>query len=1193
MRTYITFLLCSLPLAAQEKPILPAWDYVAPMKKVAATFKGRPGVVLHVGDSITYSNAYGQYARGGEGHTAAEKAVLQWMHTGKDNDRDGWYLARYDHPDGGRSYTACSGLRCDELLAGGKQKMPALADLLKSYQPQVVVLMIGTNDASGSRRPKDFMADFTKALETITATGAIPLVSTIPPHVNNFITAQEYNEAIRALAKERGLLLLDYEQEILTRRPKDWNGTLMQRGDVHPSGGIDGTKPNSPATATNLKNSGYLLRGWLTVQMLAVVKSKILDEAYQPKPAPVPPGKPIKLPITRDTWLSNVGDEAHTSNGGATKLKLKSYQEMSLIDIDPTPLRGKVLHAATLHVRLAGPERLHRVTIGGIGAPWVEGKASGYGKEVGASTFQHQQHPDKPWTILGSDLCSVILGSGGTRWGFGDASEPDDGWQTIPVDLKVLQDRVAGLSEGFLLFDDTGSEWSRNGESFTWRHFPNRFIHSRESRGNAPYLTVYVGDAVTTPPAAVTNVRADTTDLPGGEVRVSWDVANPMHVNGFFVQVDGKDIPRYLIPLASAKPTLHLRDLNLDHGQLIEVAITPVAGHGTRGLTTTTRVRVAAHRTPTIPGKNPTYDLEAGKAPILGKTTVHIVDELDLVDPVNGQLTPTQAESYWVANHLWNAHANVLQLAGAKNEFIAFQVVLQGRIENVQAALSFAKQPTLKTSFGVYQTVSLKGKPQPDPIVPLTATTTLFNTAEQQFASLYGELFIPHELPAGVHEGTLTLTAGIQRLAIPVRMQVWDFTLPNHLSFLPDMNGYGLPGGERGYYRMAHRHRTVLNIVPYSQRGLVSDGYAPQWDGEQLNFNAWDQRFGPYLDGSAFADLPRKRVPLECFYLPLHENWPMLINDHYNGSYWADQAFTKEYRASFVNVAKQFAAHANAKGWNDTLFQGFLNNKVDYKRNGWSRGSSPWLLDEPQSFQDFWALRYFAKAFHEGIGQAPGKAKMVFRSDISRPMWQRDSLDGLNDYNVVNSDFRRYRRMVLDRKQANRELVIEYGSANAIGRSNLQAVAWSIDAWGLGADGVLPWLTVGTAKAWQDAEATSLFYPIRPGELEPIPSIRLKAYRRGQQDVEYLTLLALLLKEPRWAIGQQVRTALQLKGLKEGTGAAGEDAGVLSYDQLKPQALWQLRQRVGAYLASLAPPAQDRLVELFPARLSSPTSGRP
>ena len=46
-----------------------------------------------------------------------------------------------------------------------------------------------------------------------------------------------------------------------------------------------------------------------------------------------------------------------------------------------------------------------------------------------------------------------------------------------------------------------------------------------------------------------------------------------------------------------------------------------------------------------------------------------------------------------------------------------------------------------------------------------------------------------------------------------------------------------------------------------------------------------------------------------------------------------------------------------------------MNGKNNYKENGWSRGSSPWLLDEPANFQDYWALRWFAAAFHEGVQQ--------------------------------------------------------------------------------------------------------------------------------------------------------------------------------------------------------------------------------
>ena len=139
------------------------------------------------------------------------------------------------------------------------------------------------------------------------------------------------------------------------------------------------------------------------------------------------------------------------------------------------------------------------------------------------------------------------------------------------------------------------------------------------------------------------------------------------------------------------------------------------------------------------------------------------------------------------------------------------------------------------------------------------------------------------------------------------------------------------------------------------------------------DWSAWDRRFGQLLDGSAFADLPRKGVPIECFYLPLHENWPTPIEPNYNGDYWADHAFRPEYRAAFVEASRQFAEHFNKAGWDQTLFHGFFNGKLDFKRNGWSRGSSPWLLDEPANFQDFWALRYFGAAFHEGVKRAgPG-----------------------------------------------------------------------------------------------------------------------------------------------------------------------------------------------------------------------------
>ena len=320
---------------------------------------------------------------------------------------------------------------------------------------------------------------------------------------------------------------------------------------------------------------------------------------------------------------------------------------------------------------------------------------------------------------------------------------------------------------------------------------------------------------------------------------------------------------------------------------------------------------------------------------------------------------------------------------------------------------------------------------------------------------------------------------------------------------------------------------------------------------------SWDRTVRhPCSTASAFADLPRKGVPVECFYLPLHENWPSPMAGNYNGSYWADRAFPDSYRRAFVSASRQIAEHFQARGWTDTLFHGFLNNKNNFKANGWSRGSSPWLLDEPANFQDYWALRYFARAFHEGINQARTGARgtttsagstsfprLVFRIDDSRPQWRRDALDGLVDYHVVGSALREYPRLVFDRKRRYGELVVEYGSTNPVHTSNLQPVGWSIDAWSLGADGVLPWQTIGTARSWQQGDELSLFYPMprngrgedrlakstnQPGaELGVVPSVRLKAYRRGQQDVEYLTLWARQCDLPRQAVGRQVQAALQ------------------------------------------------------------------
>jgi hypothetical protein len=903
-------------------------------------------------------------------------------------------------------------------------------------------------------------------------------------------------------------------------------------------------------------------------------------------------GTTLRLPVTRDTWLSAAGAEADGSNGGAGRLKLKSIQESSLIDVDTALLKGskRVVTSARLHLRSTGEPHLKRVTVSTISAEWFEGNATNYQPQAGSSTFHHRRHPDVPWSFPGSDLTSVVLGQGRSLWRSADASPPDaEGWQTIAIAPEIVAARVAGLSHGFFLFDDTGSEWTHQGDQFRLTLFPNRFIFSKdENAARAPYVTVTLGREDRASPNAPRDLRVeDRTDrLPTGEAVVSWSVPDdegPAGTLGFMAQVDDRDAPRYLIPSALSpgpRVSMRLRDGVLKPGVTATLTVRAVDAVGNVGPAASVKVTGSSHKVAALPGRDPAPFEGQGPLPRLGSAEVGVIDELDKVQPETGAMVPPQAETYLAANHLWDAARRRVRLHAARGEFVGFQVLINGDVGPVQPTLIFP-DTRFPTTFGRYQAVVSKVGPMPDPIVSLDE-----RRVKSPRECLHAELYVPTDARTGAHHGTLTLVAGSQSLSIDVELTVWDFTLPDFLSFIPEMNCYGLPRDEREFYRLAHRHRTVLNRLPYSQNGSMAEGCAPSWDGKTLDWTAWDRRFGPYLDGSAFADMPRARIPLEVFYLPLHENWPTPMEGNYNGDYWADRAFPPSYREAFVAASAQVARHCREEGWDETIFQGFLNNKNNYKAQGWSRGSSPWLLDEPANFQDYWALRWFAQAFHEGVRKGgPGPERLAFRADISRPEWQRDALDGLLDYNVVSGAFRRYRRIVLDRKEQDGQWVTEYGTSNAIESPNTQPVAWCLDAWCLGADGVIPWQTLGRGDSWERADELALLYPSRRGDGSgPVPSIRLKAYRRGQQDVEYLTLLTKVLDEPRWAIGQAARSTLKLEPRRMGTETAGggEDAGRVDYGQLRPQDLWKFRVRIGEYLSGKRPGPARRLVDWRP-----------
>ena len=254
------------------------------------------------------------------------------------------------------------------------------------------------------------------------------------------------------------------------------------------------------------------------------------------------------------------------------------------------------------------------------------------------------------------------------------------------------------------------------------------------------------------------------------------------------------------------------------------------------------------------------------------------------------------------------------------------------------------------------------------------------------------DLHVPKNTPAGDLKGTITVNG----TAMPFTITVWNFTLPDRLSFLPQMNAYGLPGHARDYYRLAHEHRVVLNQLPYGWTGKV-DEPAPKLGGDgKWDWTKFDAEFGPLLDGSAFADLPRGAVPVDAYYLLLNENWPMKHDEHFKVGYWIESAFDDAYWTQFRAMAAEIAKHLEAKGWTEPMFEFYLNNKVYFKKDDWRKCTAAWIFDEPVHTQDFWAIRHYGREFWSALFKGESHVSRrhfpsAVAARVARPLRERRS----------------------------------------------------------------------------------------------------------------------------------------------------------------------------------------------------------
>ncbi|HBJ34058.1 MAG TPA: hypothetical protein DDZ51_04705, partial [Planctomycetaceae bacterium] len=408
-------------------------------------------------------------------------------------------------------------------------------------------------------------------------------------------------------------------------------------------------------------------------------------------------------------------------------------------------------------------------------------------------------------------------------------------------------------------------------------------------------------------------------------------------------------------------------------------------------------------------------------------------------------------------------------------------------------------------------------------------------------------------------------------------------------TFFCEMNSYGLPDKVEDYYtlqKVAYDHRVHANILHYSHHNAAPGARKCNLDmrlssGRRMDNKRYDsiepmatsaywddfvEAFGPYLDGSLFRDGHRGAVPAPGFYLTFHESWPLHCRAYFNGNPDAYKAFehAPAYSETYVNVLQDFARLAKSKGWTDTGFQVYFNNKGSLHE----LTKAPWILDEPSSYWDFRALAYYGELTDRGRAATP-EVMIDYRIDISRPEFCRGELSRRGDLWVVSSwAFEHYRRLVADRMQQDRFKAWIYGTSNPIHDTNRNLQAWALDAWTAGATGIVPWQTVddsGEALKTADQLGIFIFDQDSDGKTVVRHSIRLKAYREAQQLIEYLNLLK---SKQGWSQDEMNRFINHYVNLSTQINKTDEaDAGTSAYGKISPVGLERLKRAAADLLS--------------------------
>jgi hypothetical protein len=826
-------------------------------------------------------------------------------------------------------------------------------------------------------------------------------------------------------------------------------------------------------------------------------------------------GEVIRLTTTADIWLSDaVPAERNTSMGANPRMKLKGIQEMAAVRFDATPIVGREVKSARLFLKKSGDEKIRYLRLSTINQDWVEGKSEqSYGPPDGATWFYADAESKKAWSWPGSGFCDVIMTSGHSLASYSEERDEDDGWMSFEVAPALVYSMVAKDTDGLAMQDGGNLD------------LHNNFVFSRESKGGGPYLETEVGGKLDEIPAAAkanASPAPEEAHLTTGGLRIEIEPAPSIFC--YCLTLDGQLVPRWRVPHPANRGGTGVSPVNvilddLAPNKRYKIEIAAISRSGQRS-PPTLLTAISSAALPTPPVLNPPKPPSGNK---IETPKFFILPPLVKLSAQTLQPQSDDLESnFAAANSVWNGHS--ITLDGARGEVVSFQIVVPNDQPTITATTlrNETGDEVAASNLDVYWLRLVRNKDknlQPAYAIPLS------QSQKSPSPFVHVDLYIPKDAKAGRYTGTLSIN-GSQN--VQIELLVYDFTLPDRLSFWPELNAYSIPKNHLDYFRLAHDHRCVANFWHFEPR--------TRGQGEQIHvdWEQYDRDAGPILSGEAFKKTRRGAIPVECMYLPYNDNWPTNLTPetyHYTG-YWPhrgedkkflvehsltappiDQAFSADYLAAYRAVEAQFIDHFKDRGWNRTemqcYFGGKQSHRINFGSNHW------WTTDEPSFLHDWLALQYFDRLWCDARGSA-SVDQWPTRADISRPHWQGDFLDGVTQviyYGAGGSSSAAMVHRIREHVRDGHFKVRFYGSCNPDNQSNLITIAWLLDAYLNGADGALPWQTIGSEKALDDNDGgafggNALLIPANRFNQSVVADLRLKAMRDAEQLIEYLHLLA-------------------------------------------------------------------------------------